>query len=406
MSLRKALFAFCLSLCALSLAIMVFSQIDQHRFRNKAERLLAETQTLELRKTSCSEALQKFQHWDGSEKFPEICDNHQCTLEIQLLEPAYNFVSRSLFFVHLDDYLRWRFRLNYEVGPFVRAGNALLRLYLSMGGRPAVVTAFVGMRDGIVWTKEFGVYLETFAHGDPNVWEGMYALSADIRTVPRFSEYESRNPQLTLHSNYVIDRPGGCEICVSGWVHFSPYTDPNDVKRLMTLNLSCLTRFDPCRTQRDIMPGAWEQFLAEKQQVDNMWGQSTCLEATTQMLGRDSENLIIGEIIAYNEKREASGWRGLAGVKLLRKLKGAENWNLGDTHDMEIFRPSDRTIGVGSKFIFNFDNPTEFDKVPSEAVAHCSPLPLNEVNLSLVLQGVAEDYSAGEMKSERQWSWQ
>jgi hypothetical protein len=261
------------------------------------------------------------------------------------------------------------------------------------------------MRNGVVWNKEFGIYLETFAHGDPNVWEGMYALTADIRTVPRFSEFESRDPQLTLHSNYVIDRPGGCEICVSGYVHFSPYTDPLDMKRLMTINLSCLTRFHPCRIQQEIMPDAWTQFLSEKEQVDKMWGQRTCSESSTQMLGRDSENLIVGGIAAYNEKPEGNEWRGLAGVTLIKKLKGAGNWKDGDIHELEMFRPPDLTIGVGSKFIFNFDDPTEFDKIPGEVVARCSPLPLNEDNLKLVLQGIAEDYSAGEIKSKRQWHW-
>jgi hypothetical protein len=405
MTLRKTFFALSLSLCTLLILIVFSSQIEQHIFRHRGERLLAETQALELRKTSWSEALQKFQHWGGAEKFSDICNDHECTVEIHLSEPVYNFVSRSFFFVHLDDYLRWRFRLNYQMGPFVRAENALLHLYLHAGGRPAVVSSFVGMQEGIVWNKEFGIYLETFAHGDPNVWEGVYALSADIRTVSNFSEDESRNPQLTLHSNYVINRPGGCEICVLGWVHFSPYADPIDMKRLMTLNLSCLTRFHPCRTQQDIMPDAWTQFLAEKEQVDKMWGQRVCSEPTTQMLGRDSENLIIGEIVTYNEKLAANEWRGLAGVKLLKKLKGGGNWKVGDTHDMEIFRPPDRTIGVGSKFIFNFDDPTEFDKIPGEAVAHCSPLPLNEANLKLVLQGVAEDYGAGESTSQRQWHW-
>jgi hypothetical protein len=70
---------------------------------------------------------------------------------------------------------------------------------------------------------------------------------------------------MTLHPNYLISRPGGCEICISGYVHFTPYADPGDIRRLMQLNLSCLTRIHPCLDQNDIMPAAWKQYLAEHQ---------------------------------------------------------------------------------------------------------------------------------------------
>jgi hypothetical protein len=46
--------------------------------------------------------------------------------------------------------------------------------------------------------------------------------------------------QLRLHPNYEIGRPGGCEVCVYGWVKFTPYARREDVHRLMELNFACL----------------------------------------------------------------------------------------------------------------------------------------------------------------------
>jgi hypothetical protein len=403
--LRKALFALSLSLFALLSVIVMASQIDQHIFRRRAERLLAESQTLELRKTPWPEALHQFQHWGGAMKFSDICNEHECSLEIHLSEPVYGFVSRSYFFVRLDDYLRWRLNLSYQMGPFAQAEYALLRGYLLLGGRPAVVGASLGMRDGIVWSKEFTGYLETFAHGVPNVWDGEYSLIADIRSIPKFDRYEARNPQLMLHSNYVIGRPGGCEICISGWVHFTPYADPDDVHRLMAVNLSCLIRLHPCQTQQDIMPNAWAQYLAEAPRVDQMWSQPVCSDSTIEMLGRDGANVIIGEIATYSEKLSDNQWQGRASVKLLETIKGGGNWKIGDTHEMGIFRRPDRAIRIGSRFILTFDDPTQFDTIPYEAITGCSPLPANETNLKDVLRGVDQDYSAGETTSEPRWHW-
>jgi hypothetical protein len=405
--LRRALLALCASLLALVFLTLVASQIEQRIFRRRAERLLAEIQDLELRRTPWPEALKKLQHWGTLKTMSKLCNERECSVEIRLLEPVGGFLTSSNLFLHLDDYLRWKLNLSYQMGPLVRVEDALLRGYLRVGGRPAVVGASVGMRDGIVWSKAFTIYLETYAHGLPDVWDGEYSLIADISSVPRFDSYESRNPQLRLHSDYVIGRPGGCEICVSGWVHFTPYTDAADVRRLSTTNLSCLTRLHPCRTQQDIMPSAWGQFLAESARVREMWDHPTCSESVIEMSGRDGENVITGEIVKYSEKASGDEWEGLASVKLLEKLKGGGNWKAGDTHDFGISRRADQMIKPDSRFILVFDDPDQFgfDKKPYDAGSGCTPLPLTDTNLKLILQGINEDYSEGETVGRQSWKW-
>ena len=61
----------------------------------------------------------------------------------------------------LDDYLRWRLKLHYDIGPFSKLEFKTFCGYIQLRGRPAQVFADVGMRDGVVWEKRFSVVIET-----------------------------------------------------------------------------------------------------------------------------------------------------------------------------------------------------------------------------------------------------
>ncbi|HEY2460953.1 MAG TPA: hypothetical protein VGI16_09100 [Candidatus Acidoferrum sp.] len=184
-----------------------------------------------------------------------------------LTESVFGFLISQNIFVKLDDYFRWRLKLSYDEGPFVRMEQEMLDAYLRTGGHPARIIANIDMRDGTVWSKGFSLRIETYGH--PIYWSGNcqleFGLFADARTVPEFpcDPCDLFYPQLAIHPTYRIGRPGGCTICVKGWTEFTPYADPADVKRLMQLNLSCLTQWRPCTTQAEIMPAAWSQYLAE-----------------------------------------------------------------------------------------------------------------------------------------------
>ena len=248
--------------------MLLASQVEQRFYRSRAELLLSHVQSFELGKTPWPDAQRQLQHWARETKLNDQCSVSECTVEITLFEPVYGFVSRSLVFVYLDDYLRWRLRLSYDEGPFVRMEQAVLRTYILLGGRPAKITATAGMRDGVLWSKGFSVVMEIYWHNipefNPNRWFE-YSLIAATRSVPQldFSGQKWFDPQIARHPNYLISRPSGCEICVMGYVHFTPYADPANVRRLMQVNLSCLTRIRPCVDQSDIMPAAWKQYLEE-----------------------------------------------------------------------------------------------------------------------------------------------
>jgi hypothetical protein len=266
--LLKLLVVVCLSVCVLVLVLWLGSQIEQRTYRQRVQILLSDVQTIELRKTTWDEAQALLGRWGTDRQYDPHCDSGQCSLQITLDSAAYHFVAGRNPLVKLDDYFRWKFRLSYNVGPFVRAEFWLFQLYTRTGGHPAKVVAKVGMRNGVVWSKGISLSIETYAHpaDQSGNWLGHYSLIADIHSVSRFGHFKNpqTDPELLAHPDYEIGQPGGCEVCVMGWVKFTPYATREDLHRLMQLNLSCLTRWHPCTTQSDIMPAAWSQYLAER----------------------------------------------------------------------------------------------------------------------------------------------
>ena len=68
------------------------SQIEQHVFRRRAELLLSQIQSVELRKTTWSEAQLQFEKWGARRTFPKSCDAQRCSFELTLEDPVYHFL--------------------------------------------------------------------------------------------------------------------------------------------------------------------------------------------------------------------------------------------------------------------------------------------------------------------------
>lgn len=402
--LRRALLILFVSVCAVVFLALVFVQVEQRIFRRRAERLLGEMQSLELRKTPWPEAQAQLAHWGAHTEVSPHCDEHKCSLQITLYDSVLGYHFQRNLFVRLDDYIRWRLHLSYSFSPFEDLEQALARLSMRMGGHPARIAADVGMRDGIVWSKSLIVWIETYVHNVEGCSGGEwceYTLGATLESVSRFGLRggEWVSAQLLLHPNYLIGHPGGCTGCLEGWVEFTPYAEPADVHRFMQLNLSCLTRWRPCRSQIDIMPNAWKQYEAEGPRVDAIRDQFTCSPLMIEMLGRDNAHLAVGEIVAYAEPVEIWDYHDeTASVRLLDRLKGAEDWRIGEIRELPVragkapeienLRPGTRLIFAGD---FGYTNRMEIDlRTPCHLV---SP---NEANMSLVRRGIAQDYLATE----------
>jgi hypothetical protein len=266
--MKKLLLGTLFSLSVVVLLVFLASLVEQRFFRRRAELLLTQIQSLELGKTPWSLAKGQLKNWDAESTFDDSCNEAECLVDLRLVEPVYGFVMGSNFLRRMDDYLHWRLKLSYDAGPFAHLAMALLRGYMLMGGRPARIVASVGMRDGVIWSKAYSVEIQNYWHNIPGLNDGRwgnFALIAVERSVSSFdlSDTNHLDPQLTLHPGYLIRRQAGCCDFLQGNVEFTPLADPNDIRRLMRLSLSCLTQIRPCTNLPEIMPAAWEEYLIE-----------------------------------------------------------------------------------------------------------------------------------------------
>lgn len=132
-------------------------------------------------------------------------------------------------------------------------------------------------------------------------------------------------------------------VCRRGNVLFTPYTAPEDVRRFMRFDLSCLTRlWYDCRTQSDIMPAAWAQYERELQLPE-----AAAIEKENprlvEVLGRDARAVAVLQVIQIARQNEADGYVLLDGrfqptethvlqrakARVLKVLKGGL-WHEGE----------------------------------------------------------------------------
>lgn len=374
----RILFRAALALSFLLLVAVIAIHVQQQVLRRRAERLLVDIRTLDLRKTTFAEAQTVFRRWSSWGRYEGECKEESCAFEVTLQDFSYNH--RSIFYDR-----PW-----------------LYRPYMFVGGRPAQVHAGISVRNGIVWAKSFYVTVEVPPRGSPG-WDYEYGLIGDAQTVSRFTW--GANAGLKLHPNYVVDRPGGCTGCLAVYALFTPYADREDIKRLMQFDLSCLTRWRPCREQGDIMPAAWAEHLAEEPRLQRAYQDHTCSLRTVQLLGRDAENAAIIEVVANRQEGTSHGETfQVSTVRLTERLKRTGFWNVGTSRDVRVFRgtvalthlntPSE--VRPGGRFIILFAHRSEGPDMQDIWLEQCGAVPLNEPNLAMLRRGIDQDFLAAE----------
>jgi hypothetical protein len=322
---------------------------------------------LELRSATYDDAQKLAREWQHYSKVSPGCNSNSCKITITLSDPrAYPRL------------LSWFFQPPW-----------LARLVLRTGVRPAGITGEIKVRNGKVWGKHFGIEVYVRDLGRPNGWP--LTLMADTSTVYHFAAYGEIDPQLRIHPDYVIGRPGGCDgPCVLAYARFTPYADPKDVRRLMQINLSCLTRWVPCQTEADILPQPWAQHEGEEPAIVRAYHQHSCEAADAALLGRDAENAAIIRIEAIEKLPETDAYLKLR-ARMIRALKPAKSWPEGSSAE---FRVDPRSLFSPSlKLQPNMQVILLFGTQPAIEAKNCGILRLDADNLRRVQKGVDEDFS-------------
>ena len=346
---------------------------SQWLLRHRAEQLLANIQTITLRQTQFDTVKPLLRRWERFGEYEGNCSEKHCKFKVTLQDEMFN----------LPDWLR----------------HSVARL----GGRAARVIAGFEVIDGIVWAKYFDVAVEMppFRGEDGKLFSTTLLGSAESRSQFFPPQYWG---SILLHSNYVIGRPGGCEGCVLAYVYFTPYADPQDIRRLMQFNLGCLTRWRACQDQADIMPVAWTQYSQERSKLETQLASPKCSPRIAELLGRDSENAAIVDVVANRVENGAGESKfQVSTVRLSVRLKRAEFWNVGENEEVRVFNDavalgSDNlpsAVHPGTRFILLFARYNWPGKnSPSIWLETCGAIPFTESNLEIVKRGIGQDFRA------------
>jgi hypothetical protein len=338
-------------LCVVVLIPAFAIRVDHYLLRRDAERLLADLKSLEMRKSTYQDARRVIDRWDDNMHQEGPCQQYWCDVQIGLSDFS---VRHYMLF---------------------RSHHWLVRVHQLLGGRPALIYGFIRVRNNVVWGK--GIRAD-IAIAVPDQDGGQFYFTV-------IGSAESGSPVGSpLHPEYGVHSPSGCTGCTSTHVVFSPYADPADVRRLMNINFSCLTRWRLCQTTANIVPTAWNESMAEKRPEQNA-PQKTCPPEMIRFRSRESIHVAIGEV----SRTEVSDGYGRVLVRLKDDLKP---WSLRYRPALEDYAfsellPMKKKLGDHVVF-FRFPNRTDIGD-PYDA---CELLPATPENIEIVQRGIAEDW--------------
>jgi len=330
-------------------------RIQHWVLRHRAERLLADIQQVELRKTSFEDAQKLFGRWSKWGQYKGECTRQHCR-----------------FLIEFTDFLDSHPRL------FKRA--SLNFLYSSIGGRPTYLCAGVTVIDGVVWEKWFEFL--TSSRG----FTRAYAEASTVSWLPAVDE------RFALHPNHALV-PLDLAPCVSILANFTPYEDPAEVRRLMGFNLSVLTHWGFAREKDDVMPAACDEARKEQPLVTPPDKRSDLpRHESIEYLARDAGRVAV---IKVTSKPRESGdlwdpWKFEA--QLEEPLKRYSPDDVGKVQELHL-RCSDVNwvpdARVGERYlIFTW-------WYPESTTIVCGGIePVTEENLAATRRGIAQDYKA------------
>lgn len=371
-NLRRVLIYSILSVVVFLLLGFAAIHTQQEILRHRTQQLLTDIRTIDLRRTTFTEVQPILRRWRSESHYGQPCSAERCDVTIAL--PYATFYKSGLVYWSDD----W----------FV---HALIRATLLARAHPFVAVASVSVRKGIVWGKSFtvGVEVEPSRVASDPYSTYSYMLDGEAESVSRFVF----GRVFAQHPDYQVGRPGACTGCLAVWAKFTPYASPADVSRLMQFNLNCITRWHPCRTQRDLMPTAWAQLQREEELP---YDPPACTPARAEIAARDAGNAAIIQIASLAKPSEEDRKAIAATARLIEPLKHTGSWKVGTNKQVwippaYIASTVSDALRPGTRWILLFDinlnsvNPHE-----------CGVVPLNDKNLALVRKGISQDYLAGD----------
>jgi hypothetical protein len=358
-----------LRICAV-LAILVFiaaviSRTERHLLRHRAERLLADMQSISLRQTTFRDVQPIMSRWRRWGTYDGPCAATHCSFAIELKN------------------------LDTPLNRFLVEHNTAFALATVFGQPPTTIRAHFSVFDGIVWSESIGFGIETQGR-DSDGRRYIELIGGSANSVSKLDP-GFWGPQWHLHPDYNIWWASNWQNQVQ--LEFTPFANPADVRPLMELNFSCLTRLTPCRDKNDIMPVALAQrdYWLSLRNNSIRWTPDCDDPMTIERLARDSVNVVIAKVEdgrVVSEFPELSSRDYHMTLALQSELRTSARWNNQIILKLSRnFPMSDTLPQIGSSVIVFFQS----DGFGEYSTGGCTPLSATAERLAAVRRGISAD---------------
>jgi len=357
--LLRILRAIGIAIVAVPVLLFAFVQFQQHLFRHRAERLLADFHSLEINRTSWPETQKVINHWHNWGYSNGNCSSTHCIFTIDL----------KAFWIL--DWFGWH-------------GSSMKVRFL--------------VDDGRLRSKEIATWVNS-------VWNDYdYPLGIAVRVSPNFANGRSSfwyETEMAEHPNYMVSRPGGCENCMFGWVNFTPSISNEELNRLTNFQLDCFTRRHLCKYPGDLLPSIASYHLYEEGKELQLRSDSAC-SISPATRARDAKAIVVvddlSQTFVKREEDDPVYPNTEQDIVLpVTTLKGTLDWTAtnkvtiapfsGESDDYRNAVPESLTPGK-RYILFLEDSPTGSSPFP---LNYCDALADTPSTRSKVMTGIAQD---------------
>ena len=368
--------------------IWLVMEARQWLFRARAEALLGDIKSLELNRSSWSDAQKLMTRWGKWGGWYGSCNSEDCSYSVQIY--------------HLPQVYPAFF---FEEGPHI--GPRILEL---VGLRSAAVSARFHVVHGIVTNKDFGYSVAlpvsqwitpggSFWLKDRNGSTYWPTLDVAFREAAKLGD--SIPFTIAMHPNHsLIHRRTILE------VHFTPEEAPEVQAGLTEMRFDCITSWAACSNRGELLPAAaaeedsdsreWERAAA------NAHSRSIC--PTIQFRAREEQDVLIAKVVpGQAEPRQANTSfnpldKWLTYARIEEVLKGGAHVEAGDVLLVTVYCRDDETkcsrplpgtqviltgtifLGTSNSEILHFDGGT------------CGVSGVTPENVAAAQEGVKQDF--------------
>ena len=269
----------------------------------------------------------------------------------------------------------------------------------TVGIRSARFAGSVEVRDGHVVGTGFSVWAEAKKCAPGGQW-----LIVRTELTDHFSKsdyYFGHQSGLDEHPNRIVSKPhlttpGGGQVLETA---VTPDATSKEIERAFDFHLSCLSSLMGCVELRDLLPAAWEDYVAmqrSSQRTENVRDYGPCPVRSLARLARDMDNVFLLEVKRIYPIDRDQNWSQHVELHLLELLKGQPDKHL-PRFPMDIRRDDagstllsgglpPKIFSPGKQIVMFLSN-SEIGFVP---YPHCEVVPATEENLKVVRQTIKQ----------------